>query len=528
MQTTAPKLPLGRSTFSTLRFRNEIYVDKTELIYRLTKDDSKVILVRPRRFGKSLLVSTMESLFAHGLRDFKGLAIENLWTDTTYNVVHLDFSEVREFDDEVQFSQKFEEALYLGFKSAGFVKEEDSIGVVRQLSQWMRQLPPSSLVVLIDEYDAPLTACLTQPELFEKVRRILSEFFLTLKSKEGCLRFFFMTGITKFGNTNIFSAFNSLRDISLEPEYGALLGYTEEEIRQDFAPYLEAAAKKLNLSHGELMEKLRLTYDGFCFDSEMRTHVFCPWSVLNFLFNPQQGFANYWYTSGGRPTVLMNYLTTHSLADPDTYGNEITLPIESLSQTCEYDKLDAAVLLTQTGYLTMTSVTKDGFVSLGYPNREIAMSMARLYSMELLKGRRWHQVDKPSVADTLAKGMVSESIEQINFAFNMIDYRDYPIESESSCRAYLQALLMGAALLPDVERHNAHGRSDLEVRAGNYHWVFEIKFAKNSADLDKLLKLGTEQVKTRRYGQSLHGLELIRVVLVFDAKERQFVRWQEV
>ncbi|MDO4937821.1 MAG: AAA family ATPase [Sutterellaceae bacterium] len=528
MQTSIPKLPLWRSTFSTLRFKREIYVDKTELIYRIVKDDAKIFLVRPRRFGKSLLVSAMESLFAHGLRDFKGLAIEKLWTDKTYPVVHLDFSEVREFSDEAAFSKKFEEILYVGFTSAGFTTGNEPLSIVRQLARWMKDLPPSSLVVLIDEYDSPLTACLDQPELFEKVRRILSDFFLMLKSKEGCLRFFFMTGITKFSNTNIFSAFNNLRDVSLEPEYGSLLGYTEEEIRNYFAPYVEVAAKSLNVTQEEVMEQLQKNYDGFCFDSQIKTHVYCPWSVLNFFYTPHLGFENYWYASGGTPTVLMKYFGMRSLLDLDIDGNEKTISLESLGSACRYDALDPLVLLTQTGYLTMRSRSEGGYVSLDYPNKEVAMSMARLYSMELLQGKRWHQAGKLFVADSLAKGMVTESIEQINFAFNMIDYQDYPIASESACRAYLQALLMGAALLPDVERHTAQGRSDLELNAGNYHWVFELKFAKNSADIDKLLKTGEEQVKTRHYGETLHGRELIRIVMVFSSQERQFVRWQQV
>ena len=528
MQKTLPKLPLGRSTFSTLRYRQELYVDKTDLIYRLAKDDSKIFLVRPRRFGKSLLVSAFESLFAHGLRDFKGLIIENHWEDKTYDVVHLDFSEIREFADEEKFSRKFEEILDIGFESAGFVKENNNVGIVRQLSKWMKELAPSSLVVLIDEYDAPLTACLTQPKLFERVRSIISEFFLTLKSKEGCLRFFFMTGITKFSNTNIFSAFNNLRDISLEPDYGTLLGYTEEEIREYFAPYIEIAAQTLGLSQAQLMEQLQKTYDGFCFDSQIKTHVYCPWSVLNFFYTPQLGFDNYWYASGGTPTVLMKYLATHSLEDPETYGREKIVQLEMLTASRPYEELDPLVLLTQTGYLTMRSRSSDDYISLGYPNREVAMSMARLYSSELLKGKRWQQAGKPLVAECLASGSVSGTIEQFNFAFNMIDYKDFPIASESACRAYLQVLLMGAALLPRVEVHTALGRSDMEVEVGNLHWVFELKFASENESAQALLDEAVNQMRQRRYCQEQASPELIRLALVYSAKDKAFTHWAQV
>ena len=198
-------LPLGTSSFSTLRENNEIYVDKTSLVYRLAQTRGKIFLARPRRFGKSLLVSTFESLFKSGLKDFQSLAIEKLWNDKTYPVVRLDFSELKEFNSVAQFSTNFTEMLRLKFSAAGFLCEKNEPFLILRLSNWLSGLKPSSLVILVDEYDAPLTACLDQPELFAGVRSLMSQFFLTLKSNEGCQRFFFMTGITKFSNTSIFS-----------------------------------------------------------------------------------------------------------------------------------------------------------------------------------------------------------------------------------------------------------------------------------------------------------------------------------
>ena len=157
-----------------------------------------------------------------------------------------------------------------------------------QLSEWLSLLDSNCLVVLIDEYDAPLTSCLDQPNLFKEVRSTMSELFLTLKSNEGCLRFFFMTGITKLSNTSIFSAFNNLEDISLYPKYETLLGYTEEEIKHFFKDYLSRAAKQLSLTENQMMEQLRNHYDGFSFDQNASSHVYCPWSVLKF-FNVCRG-----------------------------------------------------------------------------------------------------------------------------------------------------------------------------------------------------------------------------------------------
>ena len=241
-----------------------------------------MFISRPRRFGKTLLVSTFESLFRNGIRDFKGLAIETIWTDKTYKVVRLDFSEIKDYSSEADFLSKFYDQLLRKFRQAGFDYEEKNGLFMGQVSAWLSSLPPSSLVILIDEYDAPLTASLDDLELFDRIRSAMSAFFQVLKSNEGCLRFFFMTGITKYRQTSIFSEFNFFDDISLNRAYGTLIGYTEEEIKNYFSYYLNEAKLQLELDEDEIVDQLRKNYDGFSFDQEAATHVFCPWSVLNF------------------------------------------------------------------------------------------------------------------------------------------------------------------------------------------------------------------------------------------------------
>ena len=521
-------LPLGRSTFSALRAKNEIYVDKTKLIFELARFDSKIFLARPRRFGKSLLISTFESLFKHGLRDFKDLAIEPLWTDRTYDVVRLDFSEAKEFSTVEDFRTVFYTRVGSKFRDAGFLLQNNGDDFVTQLSNWLRTLKDSSLVLLIDEYDAPLTACLDDQELFTGVRSVLSELFLTLKSNEGCLRFFFMTGITKFSNTSIFSAFNNLQDISLDVQYGTLLGYTEPEMIHYFSEYLSRAARDLNLSSEDLLQKLRVQYDGFSFDRQAKTHVYCPWSVLNFLTKPAEGFQNYWYTSGGQPAVLLKYLTQHPLSQPIAYSEQREIRLSELGAASQYDEMGLDVLLTQAGYYTIRQVTDDQYAVLGYPNHEVSLSMAQLYADELLKGRRIRPTGGPSIYKILCEANVDEVIAQLNAVVSAIDYQRYPITDEASCRAYLQVLLIGAAMIPRVEIHNALGRSDMEVEAGHRQWVFEFKYAKQEAQVPTLLEEAVKQMKERRYGTSHFNQKLIRVALVFSEKNRQFVAWEEV
>ena len=205
-------LPVGMSGFDSLRQSRNIYVDKTRLIYQLAaKAGGKVFLARPRRFGKSLLVSTFESLFKHGLRDFQGLAIEKQWDDKTYDVVRLDFSRAKQFATGQEFRLRLDSLLTQAFGNLGFAYSPDPLHTAcDQLSGWLEKRPKSMLVLLIDEYDAPLTACLDKPELFEQVRSSLSDFYSVLKSNDSALRFLFITGITKYSKVSIFSELNNL------------------------------------------------------------------------------------------------------------------------------------------------------------------------------------------------------------------------------------------------------------------------------------------------------------------------------
>ena len=373
-----------------------------------------------------------------------------------------------------------------------------------------------------------MTACLDKAELFNRVRSVMNELFLTLKSNEGCQRFFFMTGITKFSNTSIFSAVNNLQDISLDFQYGTLLGYTEEEITRYFSAYIDLAKDSLGLTEEKLIDRLGEQYDGFSFDRRAQTHVYCAWSVLNFFAKPAEGFQNYWYTSGGQPTVLMKYLNTHALKSPAVYNENILVSLSELGASRQYDEISTEALLTQSGYLTIKALAGGAFVQLGYPNQEVAESIAEFYAGELLKGQNIARSGVPALSRVMAKESVETVVDYFNRALSSIDYVRYPINDESACRAYLQVLLIGAAMLPRVEVHNALGRCDMEVQAGKRHWVFEFKYAKDDSRVQSLLSEASEQITKRRYGLTFNAEELIRVALVFSEKERRFVAWESV
>ena len=226
-------LPIGTSDFSALRSAGQIYVDKTEFVYELASERQKYFLARPRRFGKSLLISTFETLFRDGLKNFEGLKIEKLWKEVnTFSVVRLDFSRLKSTDRE-NFDSLLAEYLSHRFSAVGFA-ESPGGSILNQLEAFLMKLPDSSLVVLIDEYDAPLTTVINDKLGFARVREALSAFFALLKSNDRVIRFLFLTGITKFNKLSIFSELNNLNDISLSPRYGSLLGYTIPKLKSIF------------------------------------------------------------------------------------------------------------------------------------------------------------------------------------------------------------------------------------------------------------------------------------------------------
>lgn len=217
----------------------------------------------------------LASLFSNGLRYFSGLAIETLWHDKTYNVVRIDFSEIKDFKTAAEFARQFYDKLQWWFGPSGFRYDAALPGnVITQLSAWIKTLPVSSLVLLIDKYDAPLTDSLNDRTLFDDVRSKLTQFYAVIKANDDCVRFMFITGIAKFNQTGIFSALNNFSDISLYKNFGTLLGYSETDLDRWFKGYEDQAAKALNLTREDVRSRLRANYDGYCFDGQASTRVY--------------------------------------------------------------------------------------------------------------------------------------------------------------------------------------------------------------------------------------------------------------
>lgn len=531
------KLPTSVSSFNVLRQQGMIYVDKTEQIYSIAALTKKFFLARPRRFGKSLLISTFESLFRFGLKHFKGLDIEKKpWKAARkYTVVKLDFSRAKNFGSIEEFRLMFDGALRQGFANEGFAYDPDKQGgMLEQISLWLQRKPGASVVLLIDEYDAPLTAVLGDDSLFEQVRREMAKFFAEVKANDEVFRFFFMTGITKFRQTGIFSEINQLTDLTLDQNYAALLGYTRSEIEQYFPEYIKEAANALQCSEKEVVDGLTENYDGFCFDETAQEHVYNPWSVLNFFTTPERGYENYWIESGGVITLLLQYIKTHSLKNPADYQKEKIIPKSVLKASADQKHMSDLALLTQTGYLTIKETRNDVFL-VGYPNKEVADAMAQLYYELLLSGKTLDEVGAGGLGTLLWTGNAEEVVADFNRLTLSLDYSHYPVKDEYCCRGFVQAILHGARCTPRIEVHNAFGRSDLELDAGRWHWVFEFKFLPASVKSQKreaarLLKEAEDQIMDRRYGVAAaeSGREFVRLALVFSERERSFTEWKRV
>lgn len=381
-QAAAP-LPLGASSFSALRNSGKIYVDKTRSIYELAVRDGRYFLFRPKRFGKSLLISAFESLFERGVQDFKGLAIESLWTEAAAcTVVRLDFSSIRDFESVEDFTRMFRALLQARFGVVGFdFDKQAGVGFLEQLAYRIGMLPDSSCVLLIDDCDAPLASCLSRPALFEKVRAELARFFAKVKEYDRAWRFVFITGVTRFDKASIFSSLNHLSDISFDRAYSGLLGWTTEEIARFFPDQLAHASEVLGLEREEVLREIARHYGGYCFDSleekgeAVRVH--CPGSVLKFFEHPQRGFPHCRAESAEGSPLLRECLKGHGLKNPAGLGQQQTLSAEQLKTPSGRDGGNTLALLVRAGCLTVQGRTGNSLL-LGCPNLEAASSMAAL------------------------------------------------------------------------------------------------------------------------------------------------------
>ena len=525
------KLLPNSCNFRDLIDNNRVYVDKTALICQIAKDEKGPYFIsRPRRFGKSTLINTFHELFAHGTERFKGLEIEPLWKDKTYKVIHLDFSTFREVPSNSSFNKEFMDAFKLSLEEAGIEPTKENIDSPANLLKKTLDTE-SEVVLLVDEYDAPLTAVLNDSNEFEDRRKILSNFYLTVKSCDGKFRFIFITGVTYYSHTSIFSAFNNLKDLTLDLRYGALLGYTSEELELYFGEYIDNAVEVLNkkyhterYTHDLVVSELKRNYDGYSFDEEALNHVYNPWSIVNFFDAPVRGFIPYWVVSGGStPTFLVNYLK-QGLEKYNTDDLQSLLNIDStVNSAAEYlypkienmANLDLFAILYQAGYFCIKSVVDDIF-KVGIPNLEVKKAYSNIVLNELTKTKEAKLKYVEPFKEVLASGNLDKIKELFNTFINEFSYETVKNFNEACFRDVLKLAMLTFNVTASTEVMGSCGRADITAEAGDYLYVFELKVADNSKDIATKLTEAKEQIIKNKYARRLTDKTVIPVALVLE------------
>ena len=530
------ELPIGMSGFSSIRSMNLIYVDKTDLIYTMLEESSRIFFARPRRFGKSLLVSTLEELFSGHAEHFKNLKIEKLWTDTEkYRVVHIDFSFIMLESTTEAMQTYFDEMLMMDFAKAGFTyNKDDFISPLGQLSSWLGK-QDGDIVLLVDEYDSPLTENLENEELFSYAKRLLSEFFAVVKFRDNAFRLVFVTGIAKFGRD--LTSMNQLVDISMKSRYGTLLGFTEDELEQYFGWFLDRSAQARHESVQELLYDMREMYGGWCFDDEAKARVYAPWSVLNFLSDNLEYMKPYWFLSAGSTSAVRSMMRAGLFARPEQMQREYSAWLAPLEGHPFSEKIGAIPLMFQTGYLSIKAADPCGAAAsakLGYPNKDVAEPMEQLRIEELTGSDTLAFLDRHSFFSALGEQKAGGVLEGLNSFFAAIVYEPCPIPDERTCIGLLYSLFAALGCTVLEGQSCSRESSALEVltdaphRQKAVHWVFELKHSKDGRDADALLQEAVQQLQTTEYCLPHCTCPVVKTALVFDGKKRQIVRWEQV
>ena len=535
------------STGSFIKFylNNYIYVDKTKYIRDLIKLE-KVFISRPRRFGKSLTLDTIATLFETGVEPyFKGTWIYDKWTEPTYPVLRLNFLDLDKYSLE-HFKQKLN-AIISSFARDINVKNyeekvepEDTIYfLLDELRKEKRQI-----VILIDEYDCQMTANINNETLYKQFHEKIKSFYANIKDKFA-IKFLGITGVTRLKDVSIFSVGSDIIDITNSSAYSQMIGFTRDEIKKYYIDYLKLAASYENnctvdnvteAQIESLLDRLAKNYDGYCFDEFYKKKVFSTWSVNKFfqsvVSNKFVYFGEYWYDNGGLPSILVNYLKTHELNIFEYLDKDKFLKVSSddFKNPTALTTINQNVLMCQTGYLTLRSdLNKTSTVALGIPNGEIYKALNRLLANNIFKGNT--DITDDYGRSLLEVGTVDDIINLFNSALNSVSYDNYPIVSESSVQNMLKLYLLGAHQEVLSEVHEAKGRADLVVNTDNKRIVFEFKYAKNETEAKSKLSEAVEQIKSRDYGNILPKKnELLRIAAVFNAdpKVRAFTEYQEV
>ena len=509
--------PIGIQTFSKIREGNYLYIDKTAYVYRMTHSASSyMFLSRPRRFGKSLLTSTLHSYFSGRKELFHGLAMEKLekeWTE--YPVLHFDMSTAKHADSE-QLLQELNLKLYGYEQIYGRLEEEVNpnqrlMGLIKRAYEQTGK----KVVVLIDEYDAPLLDVVHERENLDVLRNIMRNFYSPLKACDPYLRYVFLTGITKFSQLSIFSELNNIKNISMDEPYAAICGISEDEIRLQMKDDLGGLAKKLEITPEEALMKLKENYDGYHFTSPS-PDIYNPFSLLNAFADGK--FGSYWFGSG-TPTYLVKMLDKFGVKPSEIGRRQLK---SSVFDAPTETMTDAVPLLYQSGYITIKDYNKMlDLYTLDIPNKEV-----RLGLMESLLP--YYVNNKTPEATTMVaylfydiqNGDMDAALHRLQEFLSTIPYCDNTrFEGHYQQVFYIIFSLLGYYV--DVEVRTPRGRVDIVLRTKTTLYVMELK-------LDKSAGEAMEQIDLKNYPErfALCGLPVVKVAVSFDSERCTIGDWK--
>ena len=508
--------PIGIQNFGKIRQGGYVYVDKTDLIYQIAQTGGYYFLSRPRRFGKSLLISTMESYFQGEKELFEGLAIEKLEKDwTAYPVLHLDLSGVT-YTDENVLNEKMENTLRQWEKIYGLVNDFKTDSVrFSNIIDAAYEKTGKPVVILIDEYDKPLLDTAGNEPLREAIRSRLQGFYSVMKSQDGKIRFGFLTGITKLGKLSIFSGLNNLNDISMNFRYADICGISEKDLHAYFDESVQDMADVNGISKEECYARLKDYYDGyhFCRNSP---DIYNPFSLLSSLY--QQEFHDYWYETG-TPTFVVKALKRGQF-------NLEGLTLEGIPASAlggvNADDSDPVPVLYQSGYLTIKSYDERWErYTLKYPNKEVERGFMQGLANIYVPSMRYNSpFDVQKFVEDFEKGDAESLMRRFEAFFADADYEivgDAELYFQNTM--YVMCKLMGQ--YTQVERHTSNGRMDIVVQTDKYVYIMELKM---DAGADEAL----QQIEDKGYAKPFAAdpRKLFKIGVGFSSETRRIKEWK--
>ena len=528
------KLPIGVQSFKVLRNDRFVYVDKTAYLAQLVTSSRVYFLSRPRRFGKSLFLSTLAAYFRGQKELFKDLYIEkaeekqavqeNRTPWQAYPVLYLDFN-----TGQYELSGALDETLtyFLDTEEPKYNLQKTGLSHAKRFTSLIQaayQQTGKQVVILVDEYDKPLLQTMgVNNELNEHYRNTLKAFYSVIKTCDEYIRFAFLTGVTKFSKISIFSDLNNLRDISMEEDYAGICGITQTELETNFQPDIQTLATRQNMDYAQALAILKQWYDGYLFHPAGEG-MYNPFSLLNAFVKKE--IKSYWFSTG-TPTFLVNFLKEAHYYIPDLDGN-VELDEEGL-QTYRAVAQDALPILFQAGYLTIKEYISDlKLYRLGFPNNEVRYgflhNLLPAYS-DIPLGQTGVWVGR--FIQDIRKGNVDEFMERMQAIISSIPYDDFPKdklklrEQNYQTAVYLVFALMGQFVQTEV--HSAKGRADAVVITADTVYIFEFKLSGNGSAEDAL-----NQIRESRYAEQYKadGKKIVLIGSSFDEETRTIKEWK--